>query len=167
MQGARTTRTLSPEGVGERSQKRGRTETFAREAVADPDRQRRRRALAFHRHVEVGIEGRDLIDFRHGEAHLCRECREMAGREAAEVVLNLVQMLDQQVGAPGLVAEQVADLLLRRGIDLPALFGIARLAPAATGVSGFLISARKSHLRSPTMPIRPNRRTKRSMGSDA
>ena len=60
----------------------------------------------------------------------------MAGREAAEVVLNLVQMLDQQVGAPGLAAEQVADLLPRRGIDLPALFGIACLAPPATGVSG-------------------------------
>ena len=67
----------------------------------------------------------------------------MAGREAAEVVLNLVQMLDQQVGAPGLVAQQVADLLPRRGINLPALFGIARLAPPATGVSGFLISAPK------------------------
>ena len=134
-------------GLGQRFQQTRSTNAFAREAVADPDRQRRRRALALHHHVEVRVERRDLVDLGHGETHLGRERREMTSREAAIMVLNRVQMLDQQVAAPGLVAQQRAHLFSRRRIDLATFFGIARPAPPATGVSGCLTSARKSHLR--------------------
>ena len=84
-----------PHGIahsdGERLQQRGRAETFAGEAIADPDRERRRRALALHHDVEVGVEGRDLVDLGHGEAHLGRERRQVPRRKAAVVVLDLVQ----------------------------------------------------------------------------
>ena len=128
--------------AGEFLQQRRCAETFAGEAVANPDRQRRRRALALHHHVEVRVEGRDLVDLGHGEAHLGRERRQVTGREAAVVVLDLVQMLDQQVLAPGLVSQQRADLCLRRWLHLPALLGVTRPAPPASGVSGRLISGR-------------------------
>ena len=63
------------------------------------------------------------------------------------VVLDPVQMLDQQVRAPGLVAQQSPNLFLRSRIDLTALFGVARPAPPATGVPGCLTFARNSQLR--------------------
>ena len=147
-----------PHGVARRAgecvqQCRG-AETLAGEAVADPDRERRGRALALHDDVEVGVEGRDLVDLGHGEAHLGRQRREVPGREAAVVVLDPVQMLDQQIAAPGRIAQQSTDFFLRRGIDLPALLGIARSATPAAGVSGCLSSARKCHLRTPNGPAR-------------
>ena len=140
--------------AGKRVQQCRSTETLAGEAVADPDRERRGRALALHDDVEVGIEGRDLVDLGHGEAHFGRERREVPRGKAAVTVLDLVQVLDQQVAAPGLIAQQSTDFFLRRGIDLPALLGITRPATPAAGVSGCLSSARKCHLHTPNGPAR-------------
>ena len=90
----------------------------------------------------MGVEGRDLVDFGHGEAHLgCERC-EMPRGKAAVVILDPVQVLDEQVAAPGLVAQQRANFLLRCGIDLPAFLGVAGPAAPAAGVSGCLIAGR-------------------------
>ena len=56
--------------------------------------------------VEVVVERRDLVHFRHREAHFLRERDEVRGREAAVAVLDAMQMLDQQVATTRCVAEQ-------------------------------------------------------------
>ena len=89
----------------------------------------------------MGVEGRDLVDLGHGEAHLRRERREMARGKAAVTVLDPVQMLDQQIAAARRGAQQRANLLLRRRLDLPALFGVAGLAPPPARMSGCPIAA--------------------------
>ena len=47
-------------------------------------------------HVEVGVERRHLVDLGHGQAHQLGEPVQVAGRQAALGVLDLVQVLDQQ-----------------------------------------------------------------------
>ena len=89
----------------------------------------------------MGVESRDLVDLGHGEAHLRRERRQVTRGKAAVTVLDPVQMLDQQIATPGLVAQQRTNFLLRRRHDLPALFGIAGLAPPPAWMSGSLIAA--------------------------
>ena len=94
---------------------------FAAEAVADPHRHRRRRRLVVHDDVEMGVERGDLVDLDERQPHLLGQRRQMAGMQAAEMVLQQMQMLDQQVAATLALAEQ--RLHLGRGcrIDLPAL----------------------------------------------
>jgi len=67
----------------------------ARERLADADRQRARRRLALLHHVEVVIEGRDLVDLGERESYLLRERREMRGCKVAVAVVDPVKMLDQ------------------------------------------------------------------------
>ena len=60
----------------------------------------------------------------------------MRGREMAVAVLDQMQMLDQQIAPARARAEQRADLVERRRIDLAALRGAARPAAAvAVGAS--------------------------------
>ena len=131
MQGARTTRTSRPSLAG-----RSRKQTLgarhgAGERVAHPHRDGRRRRLAFLHHVEMGVEGRDLVDFGERELHLLRQRREMRGGEMAVAVLDQVQVLDQQVAPARPVAEQRAHLVERLRLDLAALRRARRLAAAA------------------------------------
>ena len=49
---------------------RVRTEHLASQTVAHADRQGRRRRIAIGQHIEMGVEGGDLIDFRQGQLHL-------------------------------------------------------------------------------------------------
>ena len=80
MQGARTTRTSARvEPIAQRRQQLLRAHQLAGQAVADPDRQRRRRRLALLDHVEMGVEGRDLVDLGLRQPHLLGERREMRG----------------------------------------------------------------------------------------
>jgi hypothetical protein len=64
-----------------------------------------RRCLAFLHHVEMGVEGRDLVYLGERELHLIRQRGEMRGGEMAVAVLDQVQVLDQEI-APTLVLAQ-------------------------------------------------------------
>jgi hypothetical protein len=52
-------------------------------------------------HVEMGVEGRDLVDLGERELHLLRQRGEVRGGEITVAVLDEVQMLDQEI-APAL-----------------------------------------------------------------
>ena len=129
---------ISAEPALEIAQQGHRAGELAAEAVADPHRQRRRRFLVVHDDVEMGVERGDLVDLDEGQPHLLGERRQMARIEAAEMVLQQVQVLDQQIAPPLAVAEQCLDLVQGRRIDLPALRMIeARAAaPSPDGCGG-------------------------------
>ena len=120
MQGARDDAHVGRvDGVLQPGQQLAAAHHRAGEAVADPDRDRRRRRLALLHHVEVGVEGRDLVHLRLRQPHLVRERRQVLRRQAAVAILDQVQELDQQVPPPRPLAEKLADLVRRRRLDLP------------------------------------------------
>ena len=98
---------------------------LAGQAITHPHRQRRRRGLAFLDHVEVVVEGRDLVDLGLRQPHFLRQRRQVGGRQVAEVVLQLVQVLDQQVGLARLAAQQPLYIGQRRRIDAAAFGRLA------------------------------------------
>ena len=119
---------LDPELSRQLGQELLRAGHGAGQAVAHPYRDRRRRGAVLD-HVEVGIEGRDLVDLRLGELHLPRQRREMGRGEVPVAVLQEMQVFDQKVAAARAGAEQRAHLLQGAGIDLAPL-GRARGAAA-------------------------------------
>ena len=110
-----------------------RTRNHAADAVAHADGERRRRRLLLLHHVEMGIEGRDLVDLGLGQLHLLGERREMGRREVAVGILDEVQILDQQVAPARRIAEQCPNPVERGRIDLAALGRRACLAPPCLG----------------------------------
>ena len=108
------------EPVGQLAQEMLGARHRAGERIADAHRDARRRRLAFLHHVEMRVEGRDLVDLGQRELHLLRQRGEMRGREMAVAVLNQMQMLDQEIAPALAVAEQRAHLLERPRIDLAA-----------------------------------------------
>ena len=123
------------EGGGQRLQQGAGAGQLARKAVADPNRDRRRRLLAFGEHVEVGVERRDLVDLRHRQTHLVSQRGEVRRGDAVPGVLYQVQVLDEQVAVAGTIAEQLADFVEGSRIDLPALRLAAGLAAAGAGMA--------------------------------
>ena len=121
MQGARTTRTSLPSFAGQLAQQLLRARHRAGERVAHAHRDRRRRRLAFLHHVEMRVEGRDLVDLGERHLHLGGERREMRGGEMAVAVLDQMQMLDQQIAPARPVAQQRAHFFERLRVDLAAL----------------------------------------------
>ena len=113
---------------------------LARQAVADPDGERRRHLLAFLYHIEMGVEGRDFPDFGLGEAHFLGQSPQMGGGEAAVFVLNQMQKLDQQVAASGPLAQKCANLRQRPVFILAPLGRLAALPPAGFPDSGAVFS---------------------------
>ncbi len=77
----------------------------------------------------MGVERGDLVDLDQRQPHLLGERRQMARVQAAEMVLQQVQVLDQQVAPALAVAEQRLHLGQRRRIDLPALRVIETAPP--------------------------------------
>ena len=63
----------------------------------------------------MGVERGDLVDLDEREPHLLGQRREMPRMEAAEMVLQQMQVLDQQVAPPLAFAEQRLHLGQRRG----------------------------------------------------
>jgi len=61
---------------------------FARQGVADPDRDRGWRRLPLFHHVEMGIEGRDLVNFGLRQTHLIGQGTDMRRSKVPVVVLN-------------------------------------------------------------------------------
>ena len=108
---------------------------LAREAVAHPHGDGRRRGSAVRHDVEVGVERRGLVHLGLGEAVLGGESREMPGAERAETVLDEMQVLDEVIALVRTLANEAADVLARGGIDLPAL-GRRPPPPAAPPVRG-------------------------------
>ena len=88
----------------------------------------------------MGVERGDLVDLDQGEPHLLGERREMPRMKAAEMVLQQMQMLDQQVAPPLAFAEQRLDLGQRGGIDLPALRMIRPAPPSRAGMDAPVVS---------------------------
>ncbi|MNS50247.1 hypothetical protein D3C86_1178310 [compost metagenome] len=83
--------------------------------------------------IEMVIETGHLEDLGLGHAHFLRQCGQMGRGQLAEVVLDGVQMLDQQVSAARGIAQQLAHLGQCRRVHLPAL-GLAAFALAASAL---------------------------------
>ena len=103
--------------------------------MEDAHRDRGRRVLALLHHVEVGIEGRNLVDLRERKLHLVRERGEVSRRQIAVTILDEMQMLDQKILPAGSSTEQASDFLERSWLDLAAL-GRAARAPSSLARSG-------------------------------
>ena len=106
----------------------------ARERVAHPHGDGGRRRLAFLHHVEMSVEGRDLVHLGERKLHLQRQRGKMGGREVAVFVLDQMQVLDQEIAPPRPVAEQRAHLVEGLRVDLAALGRSPRaVAPSRPG----------------------------------
>ena len=120
MQGAATTRTPGPRSCGSRAS-RSPAPAISHDRLSQTRTvSGARRGLAFLHDVEVVIEAGDLVDLGLRQPHLLRQRGEMRGREVAEAVLDLVQVLDQEVALTRLVAEERLHLRQRLGIDAAA-----------------------------------------------
>ena len=113
MQGARMTRTAAPSFAGSASSRCSppaiaqESESHTRTVIGGGGR------LALLHHVEMRVEGRDLVDLRKRELHLACQRSEMRGREMAVLVLDQMEVLDQQVAAARALAKERADFLQR------------------------------------------------------
>ena len=134
MQGARTTRTSVPELAWQFLQQLLGARHRAGQRIAHAHGDRRRRRLAFLHHVEMRVEGRDLVDLGQRQLHLGGERGEMRGGEMAVMVLDQMQMLDQQIAPARPVGEQRAHFVERLRIDLATLGRARRTAAAACAV---------------------------------
>ena len=104
----------------------------ARQRIAHPHGDGRRRRLAFLHDVEMGVKGRDFIDLGKREPHLLRQRDKMGGREMTVAVLDQMQMLDQEIAPAFALAKERAHLFERLRIDLAALRRARRPAPAGS-----------------------------------
>ena len=93
----------------------------------------------------MGIERRDLVDLDEGQPHLLGQRRQMASIEAAAMVLQQVEMLDQQVAAALAVAEQPLHLGRGRRIDLPALRVIEPAPPPRARMDAPVVGMLRTH----------------------
>ena len=89
--------------------------------IADTHRGGRRWCLALLHHIEMCIEGRDLVSRGLREPDLFAERAQMAGGNIVVAVLNEMQILDEQVVTPRLIPQKLAYLLERLSIELPPL----------------------------------------------
>jgi hypothetical protein len=117
------------EHAGQLVQQRARPGQLTRNRIADPNRDLRRWRVAILHDVEVMIERGHLVDFGHGHLHLGRERDQVRGRQAAEAILNAVQMLDQEIASPGRAGEHGDDLCSRVWIDRAAFRRPAHARP--------------------------------------
>jgi hypothetical protein len=77
------------------------------------------------------VERRHFVDFAERQSQLAGERRQVRSSELSVAVLNEMQIFDQQIALPRLLAEQRADFRERCGIDLAAFRGWRRPATAA------------------------------------
>ncbi len=136
--GAHAGRALDPDRLGidaglELGDQPLGTHEAAGQAVADPDGHRRWCGLVLGHDVEMGVEGGDLVDLGLGEPHRLGQRLQVCCTQMAEMVLQHVQVLDQQVAAAWPVAEQRRHLGSGSRVQLPAL---GRSSPATLAASG-------------------------------
>ena len=91
----------------------------------------------------MGVEGRDLVHFGQRQPHLVRQGRQVGGGQAAMLVLDQMQMLDQQIALARALAEQGLHLAQRRRIELPALRMRHGLAAPGAGMKACLAVGRR------------------------
>jgi hypothetical protein len=72
------------------------------------------------------IKSGDLVDFRRGKAHFMRQRHDVRSGQAAMAILDLVQVLDQKIPAPGLVAQERLHFGERARLDCATLRPAAR-----------------------------------------
>ena len=84
--------------------------------------------------LETSVERGDLVDLDGGQRHLLGQRDEMVLADRAESILDQVQVLDQEVAAPGHVPEQPADRLQRIRVDDASLGERRRMTPARAGM---------------------------------
>jgi hypothetical protein len=110
----------------------------AGERIAHAHGERGRRRLVLLHHVEMGVEGRDLVHLGERELHLLRQRSEMRGGEITVTVLDQVQVLDQEIAPALAVAQQHAHLRERLRFNLPALGRFARAVapPQSSAIVG-------------------------------
>src|SRR5438045_1772401 len=61
--------------------------------------------LARAHHIEVCVEGRDLVDLRHGDLELLGQRLQVSLRQASLLVLDEMEIFDQQRALPRTVGE--------------------------------------------------------------
>ncbi len=101
----------------------------AGQRIADPHGNRRRRRLAFLHHIEMGVEGRHLVDLGERKLHFLRQGGKVRGREMTVMVLNQMQMLDEEIAPARPIGQQREHFLQSFRIDLTALRRARRPAP--------------------------------------
>ena len=139
MHGARTTRTSLPS-------RRKSFSSASAPAIAQDSESHTRTVTAggggaFLHHVEMRIEGGDLVDLGLRQPHLGGERGEMGGGEMAVAVLDEMQILDQQVAPARPVGQQRPHFIERQRVDLAALGRARRPAPAGACRWGAAASA--------------------------
>ena len=107
------------------------TNHSAGQRVADAHGDRRGRCFTLLHHVEMGVEGRDLVDLGERKLHLLSQRGQVRRREMAVAVLDEVQVLDQQIATARPVAQKGTNLSQRGWLDLPSLWRPARTAAAS------------------------------------
>ena len=129
----------------------------AGDGIAHPNGRGRGRGLALLHHVEMGVEGRDLVSGRLRQTHLLAQRPQMGRGDIMIAVLNQVQIFDQQIGATRLAAQQFLYVLERVVFEL-ASFGKAsgplaradmscRPVRSAAAIWGLLLHAYSHSLR--------------------
>ena len=112
---------LAAEALGELGEERLGAHERATQAVAYAHGERRRRRIALEHHIEVRVEGGDLVDLRLRQTHLLGECCKMGGTQAMIFVLNEMEVFDEEIALARPRAQQRPHLLERLGIELTAL----------------------------------------------
>ena len=83
----------------------------------------------------MGIEGRHLINFRHGNAQFLPERLQVPRRQAAFAVLDEVQILDEQIPPARAVSQQLRDCVALLIFEQATLGKDRRLAATGTGMN--------------------------------
>jgi len=110
---------------------------FARQRIAHPHGERRRRRFALLHDIEMVVEGRHFVDLGERKPHFRRERREVRRRQMAVSVLQLVQVLDEEIALGEIGSQQRANFLQRLRVDNTALRSWACFH--LQGLSGALI----------------------------
>ena len=111
----------------------------AAQRFADPDGDGFGPGLVVTHDVEMGVEGRDLVDLRHRDAHLVGERLQQASRQAAFGLLDEVEVLDQHVALKRRRADDLMEAILLLLRERPPLVEDRRLAASGTRVMGTLL----------------------------
>ena len=85
------------------------------------------------------VERGDLVDLDQRQPHFLGQRREVARVQAAVMVLQQMQVLDQQVPSAFPVAEQRLHLGQRLGLDLAALRLVAPAPPSGAGMDAAVV----------------------------
>ena len=93
----------------------------ASDGIAYADRRRWWRCLALLHHVEMRVEGRDLVGCRLRQLQLVTQRAQVPAGDAMIAILNQMKVFDEEIVTAGTIAQQFTDLLQRGEVKLPSL----------------------------------------------